>query len=91
MRVMTHVRNRSVCLFAPAVYCSQILYVLFYAMFISPGLISSSDSSDGDDSDPESSNSGDSAFSEDTNKMVESTLNPFLILKKIYTCKIKSD
>lgn len=35
------------------------------------GLISSSESSDGDDSDPESSNSGDSAFSEDINKMVK--------------------
>uniref|UniRef100_A0A674NBT9 MSL complex subunit 3 n=1 Tax=Takifugu rubripes TaxID=31033 RepID=A0A674NBT9_TAKRU len=33
------------------------------------GLISSSESSGGDESDPESSNSGDSAFSEDINKM----------------------
>lgn len=37
---------------------------------LSPGLISSSESSEGDDSDPESSNSGDSTFSEDINKMV---------------------
>lgn len=35
------------------------------------GLISSSGSSDGDDSDPESSNSGDSTFSEDITKMVK--------------------
>lgn len=35
------------------------------------GLISSSGSSNGEDSDPESSNSGDSAFSEDINKMVK--------------------
>lgn len=34
------------------------------------GLISSSESSGGDESDPDSSNSGDSAFSEDINKMV---------------------
>lgn len=39
-------------------------------------LISSSDSTDADDSDPESSNSGDSAFSEDINKMrVEPDIN----------------
>ncbi|KAM9766466.1 MSL complex subunit 3-like isoform 2-T2 [Menidia menidia] len=39
-------------------------------------LISTSDSSEGDDSDPESSNSGDSAFSEDINKMrVEPDIN----------------
>ncbi|XP_062270395.1 male-specific lethal 3 homolog isoform X2 [Scomber scombrus] len=41
-----------------------------------PCLISSSESSDGDDSDPESSNSGDSTFSEDINKMrVEPDIN----------------
>ncbi|KAI4831351.1 hypothetical protein KUCAC02_000897 [Chaenocephalus aceratus] len=39
-------------------------------------LISSTDSSDGDDSDTESSNSGDSTFSEDTDKMrVEPDIN----------------
>uniref|UniRef100_A0AAV2LEE3 Chromo domain-containing protein n=2 Tax=Knipowitschia caucasica TaxID=637954 RepID=A0AAV2LEE3_KNICA len=39
-------------------------------------LISSSDSTDADDSDPDSSNSGDSAFSEDINKMrVEADIN----------------
>ncbi|XP_072288350.1 MSL complex subunit 3-like isoform X2 [Eucyclogobius newberryi] len=39
-------------------------------------LISSSDSTDADDSDPDSSNSGDSAFSEDINKMrVEPDIN----------------
>lgn len=41
-----------------------------------PCLISSSDSTDADDSDPDSSNSGDSAFSEDINKMrVEPDIN----------------
>ncbi|PWA32278.1 hypothetical protein CCH79_00013215 [Gambusia affinis] len=35
-------------------------------------LISTSDSSEGDDSEPDSSNSGDSTFSEDVNKMVTS-------------------
>uniref|UniRef100_A0A8D0AUZ0 MSL complex subunit 3 n=1 Tax=Sander lucioperca TaxID=283035 RepID=A0A8D0AUZ0_SANLU len=39
-------------------------------------LISTSESSDGDDSDPDSSNSGDSTFSEDLNKMrVEPDIN----------------
>lgn len=52
---------------------------LCYVFIFPPrlGLISSSESSDGDDSEPESSNSGDSAFSEDINKMVRTVaLNP---------------
>lgn len=40
-------------------------------LFMSLGLISSSGSSGGDDSEPESSNSGESTFSEDINKMVK--------------------
>lgn len=55
------------------VFCSQSpsAIKLIPSIFPSQGLISSSESSDGDDSDPESSNSGDSTFSEDINKMVK--------------------
>lgn len=62
---MTHVRDLlSLCFVSLS---NQINPPIF---FLSAGLISSSESSDGDDSDPESSNSGDSTFSEDINKMV---------------------
>lgn len=69
---MTHVRNHSL----PFVFCSQSpsaikLIPLNFSLSPYLGLISSSESSDGDDSDPESSNSGDSTFSEDINKMVK--------------------
>lgn len=55
--------------FCSVCYCSKTnpLLILFS---LGKGLISSSESSGGDESDPESSNSGDSAFSEDINKMV---------------------
>ncbi|XP_029942286.1 male-specific lethal 3 homolog isoform X1 [Salarias fasciatus] len=46
-------------------------------LVLSPGLTSTSESSDGDDSDPESSNSGESTFSENINKMrAEPEINP---------------
>lgn len=58
------------------VFCSQspsAMIVISKFLSLPPllGLISSSESSDADDSDPESSNSGDSTFSEDINKMVK--------------------
>ena len=52
--------------------CPSAITLMRLHVFRSAGLISSSESSDGDDSDPESSNSGDSTFSEDINKMVKS-------------------
>ena len=67
---MTHVRNRSLSFVCrlPLSLSNQIKQCFFFLVL---GLISSSESSDGDDSDPESSNSGDSTFSEDINKMVK--------------------
>lgn len=60
-----------VCLFFLSLshFVSGIKQDLIFCLHL--GLISSSGSSNGEDSDPESSNSGDSAFSEDINKMVK--------------------
>uniref|UniRef100_A0A3B4ZPJ3 MSL complex subunit 3 n=1 Tax=Stegastes partitus TaxID=144197 RepID=A0A3B4ZPJ3_9TELE len=65
--------EKSLCIF---VLCSQPPRAVVLTVFLSPGLISTSESSEGDDSDPESSNSGESTFSEDINKMrVEPDMN----------------
>lgn len=52
------------------------------------GLISTSDSSEGDDSEPDSSNSGDSTFSEDVNKMVTSRAGAIFSARrfKVFIC-----
>lgn len=56
-------------------FVSAIKLTVPHSFFLVKGLISSSGSSGGDESDPESSNSGDSAFSEDINKMVRIMIN----------------
>lgn len=57
-------------------YCKKINPLLILPLV--KGLISSSGSSGGDESDPESSHSGDSAFSDDINKMVRRIMIDYL-------------